>query len=295
MALAEFLANIYKSTARLNWLVVPVTLIMCGIITQSWCSCSGTGSYKTQLTVPRQYQYWIRCTCGATKMQVGRAILPTCIGWHAARGHYIPASGASISNGGISEASSGRRNAHIDPLPDVREDDFLVDIAEQVVKMPLIEFQCLVGRAGHVIKVLAAAGPGDLVICAVHDQHRQGDLREPLLQPLVAAQHRCNRLGWLHLVRDERVALERLDHFRIPRETVIIQPEHVGIGHDMAQTLQHSEGDIRRRQLVCEALADQAGELGLMVERIHAGDYAAGAVAEQEDRQSRMLGLRHLH
>jgi hypothetical protein len=50
----------------------------------------------------------------------------------------------------------------------------------------------------------------------------------------------------------------------------------------MAQTLQHGEGDIRRRQLVGEALADQAGELGLMAEGVHAGNHAAGAVAKQK-------------
>ena len=36
-----------------------------------------------------------------------------------------------------------------------------------------------------------------------------------------------------------------------------------------------------------EALADEAGELGLVLERVDAGDDAAGAVAEQEHRQAR--------
>jgi len=72
---------------------------------------------------------------------------------------------------------------------DVGHHDFLVEVIEQVVKVTRIELERLVGRAGHVVKVLAAARLGGLVERAVQDEHGQGDQRELLLQPLVGAYH----------------------------------------------------------------------------------------------------------
>jgi hypothetical protein len=44
----------------------------------------------------------------------------------------------------------------------------------------------------------------------------------------------------------------------------------MGMGRDMAQPFEDGEGEIRRRHLVRKALADQACDFDLMIERIHA-------------------------
>src|SRR5262245_6434528 len=88
-----------------------------------------------------------------------------------------------------SEASLCRRNPRIDPLLDVRQNNFLVDVVEQIVEVPLVELQRLVGRASHVVEALAAAGLGRLVERAMQDKHGEGDQAKLLLQPLVGAHH----------------------------------------------------------------------------------------------------------
>jgi hypothetical protein len=93
----------------------------------------------------------------------------------------------------------------IDPTLDVRQNDFFIDIVEQVVKVPLIEFQCLVGRASQVVKPLATTRLGGLVERAMQDEHRKGDQPKLLLQPLVGAHHLRDGLRWLHLMRNQRI------------------------------------------------------------------------------------------
>ena len=69
----------------------------------------------------------------------------------------------------------------------------------------------------------------------------------------------------------------------------------MGVRGDMAEPLEDGEGEIGRRNLEGEALADQSGELGLVVERIKARHHTAGAVAEQENRQAGLARLGDLH
>ena len=64
---------------------------------------------------------------------------------------------------------------------------------------------------------------------------------------------------------------------------------------DVAQALEDGEREIRRRNLEREVLADEPGQLLLVVERVDAGGDAARAVAEQEDGQARLPRLRESH
>ncbi|HSZ73816.1 MAG TPA: hypothetical protein VK779_03270, partial [Rhizomicrobium sp.] len=47
--------------------------------------------------------------------------------------------------------------------------------------------------------------------------------------------------------------------------------------------------------LKSETLADQSGKLGLIFERVEAGDNASGAVAKQENRQARFPRFHQCH
>ncbi len=76
--------------------------------------------------------------------------------------------------------------------------------------------------------------------------------------------------------------------------------QYVGVRPDMGEALEHGQRKLRRRHLEGEALADEPGKLRLVVERIEARNHAAGAMAEQEDRQAgsarpcRVDGRRHV-
>src|ERR1700730_534153 len=54
----------------------------------------------------------------------------------------------------------------------------------------------------------------------------------------------------------------------------------------MAEALEGCDGKVWRRNLERETLANQPGELGLMLERVDAGDDPAGAVPEQVHGQA---------
>ncbi len=60
------------------------------------------------------------------------------------------------------------------------------------------------------------------------------------------------------------------------------------------QPLEDSEGEVGRRHLVGEALADEAGELLLMLEGVDGRDDAARAVAKNEDRERAFAGAREI-
>src|SRR5450432_537059 len=70
--------------------------------------------------------------------------------------------------------------------------------------------------------------------------------------------------------------------------------QHMGVREDVAQSLERGEGKVGRRHLESETLADQAPKLGLVLKCIHTGNDAAGAVAKQENRQSRFSCFRSL-
>ena len=68
--------------------------------------------------------------------------------------------------------SSGlrRRQARVDPTQNVRDDQFLVDVIQQVVKVAFVKFNRFVSRPGGVIEELAPTESGGLVSCTVQDQ-----------------------------------------------------------------------------------------------------------------------------
>lgn len=55
---------------------------------------------------------------------------------------------------------------------------------------------------------------------------------------------------------------------------------------NVGEPLENGEGKIRRQHLERETLADESRELGVMLERVHAGNDPAGAVTEQVENSS---------
>src|SRR5262245_17891209 len=129
----------------------------------------------------------------------------------------------------------------------------------------------------------------------MEDQHRQRDQRELLPEPLVGADHLRQRLRRLRLVGDQRILVHRLHDRRIARELLVFQMQDVRVRGEVAQTLENREREIGRRHFMREALADQSGEVGRVLERVNAGDDAAGAVAEHEERDAGLARLREMH
>ena len=152
--------------------------------------------------------------------------------------------------------------------------------------MALVELEGFVRGAGLVVEELAAVGPGHLVGGAVQDQERQHEAREVALDALVGADQRRDGLGRLHLVLEQRVRVHRAHHLRVAGEVLVLQTQDVGVRRDVAEALQHRQREVGGRDPEGEVLADEAGQLGLVVERVDARDDAAGAVAEQEERQA---------
>src|SRR5580692_8446587 len=71
--------------------------------------------------------------------------------------------------------------------------------------------------------------------------------------------------------------------------------QNMGMRRDVAQPLEHGESKIGGRHLKREALADQTRKLGLVLERVKAGNDATGAVPQEENGQARLPRFRHLH
>ena len=172
---------------------------------------------------------------------------------------------------------------------------FLADVVEQVVVVPLVELERLVLGSGGLVEELAAVADGGLVVGAVHDEHRQRDARELFPEPLVGANQRRDGNRRLHLVRGQRIVVQRLNRLRIAREILVLELEHRKPRGDVAQPLDGGEGEAWRRHLEREALADEAGELGLVLERVDRRDDAAGTVAEQEHRHAGIPRFRDPH
>ena len=119
--------------------------------------------------------------------------------------------------------------------------------------------------------------------------------RKCLLEPLVGADHFGQGLRRLRLVRDQRVGIHRGDHLRIAGEVLVLETQHVRVRRHVAQPLEHRQRKVRSGQSERETLADQAGELSLVLEGVEAGHDSAGAVAEQEYGKARLTGFRELH
>ena len=107
-------------------------------------------------------------------------------------------------------------------------------------------------------------------------------------KPFVGANERRDRDCRLHFVRGERVVVQRLDGLRIAREILVLERERRKPGREVAQPFDGREDETGRRHLEREAFADESGELRLVLECVDRGDDAAGAVAKQKDRQTRV-------
>src|SRR5262245_53874490 len=81
------------------------------------------------------------------------------------------ASGAQLAPA----AGDLRRQVRVDPGLDVRHDLLLADVGQQIMKVPLVQLQRLVLRAGLLVELPAAARLRHLVRGAVQDEERQGD------------------------------------------------------------------------------------------------------------------------
>jgi hypothetical protein len=112
------------------------------------------------------------------------------------------------------------------------------------------------------------------------------------VQPLIGADQRGDGRGGLGLALGERIGLQRGKGRRVAGEILHVQRQHAEPRRDMADALDRGEHEARRRDLEGEALADQPGDLRLVVERVGAGDDAARAVAQHVDGQPRMTLLR---
>src|SRR2546426_7517746 len=71
---------------------------------------------------------------------------------------------------------------------------------------------------------------------------------------------------------NEGIGVHRLYDRWIAREIFVLEMQHVGMRSHVAQPLENGEGEVLRRHLEREALADEPGELRLMLDRIEAGD-----------------------
>src|SRR4051794_38594013 len=123
----------------------------------------------------------------------------------------------------------------------------------------------------------------------MHDEHGNGNLCKPLAQPVVGARQFRYRIRRLYLVCDEPVGIHRCDDCRVTGEVLIIQLENMGMRGEMAQPLKRGDSEVRGGHLIRKALTDQTAQLGLMFERIEAGDDATGAMPKHEDRDPRMV------
>ena len=70
--------------------------------------------------------------------------------------------------------------------------------------------------------------------------------------------------------------------------------QHVSMRKHVTKSFEDGEGKVRRRGLKREALADEAGEGGLMFEGVQAGQHPAGAVAQHEHRKIRFTPGREI-
>src|SRR5206468_8119469 len=73
----------------------------------------------------------------------------------------------------------------------------------------------------------------------------------------------------------------RAHDFRIAREVFILELHHVSVRREMTDSLEHRDRKIRSGHLEGETLANESGELGLMLECVNAGDDSSRAVSEQ--------------
>ncbi len=118
---------------------------------------------------------------------------------------------------------------------DVLHDHALVDVIEEVVKIPLVELQRFVDGADPVVKVLAAGRLRILVEGAVQDQDWQSNRRKFLLESLVSP-NRCGHSSCrLSLVVNQRILVHGFHDLRVARKPLIRKVKDVGMRRKVAQ------------------------------------------------------------
>ena len=86
-------------------------------------------------------------------------------------------------------------------------------------------------------------------------------------------------------LRNQRILVHRRDDRAIAREVLVLQAKHVRMRREVAEPLEYGQRDARRREAKGKALANQSGQLRLVLEGVEAGHDAARAVAEEKDRE----------
>ena len=95
------------------------------------------------------------------------------------------------------------------------------------------------------VEELAAVADRGVIVGAVHDEHRNRDLRELLVEPLVGPDQRRDGDRRLDLVGDQRIVVERLHRLRIAREVLVVQREHRQARCDVAEALDRGQREAR--------------------------------------------------
>src|SRR5436309_2422038 len=129
----------------------------------------------------------------------------------------------------------------------------------------------------------------------MENEHRQSDERKFFFKTLVGANHFCQRLCGLRLVRDEGVVVHDLDNLGVAREEFVLEVEDMRMRRDVAQAFENGERKIGRRDLVSKTLADQTSEFSRVLQCIEARDDTARAVTEQKCGQSGFTFFRKRH
>lgn len=122
----------------------------------------------------------------------------------------------------------------------------------------------------------------------MHDEHGQRDPWELPLEPFVGRSKLGHRERQLRFVLNNGSRSIPSDSLGVAREVRVLQGEHVRVRPQVAQSLHHGQHEIGGWHAERKALADQSGELVLVLEHVDARHHAAGAVSEQEHRQARV-------
>ncbi len=157
-----------------------------------------------------------------------------------------------------------------------------------------VEVQRLINRSGLIIEMLATARLGGLVRRTVNNEQRERDFGKRLLQSRIRTDDGSHRRERLRLFGDKRIAIHRFDYSRIAREILVLERDRMRMRYKVAYRLQNRECEIRRRHLEREILANEAGNLGAVIEGIQARYHATGAMTEQENRDTGLARLREL-
>src|SRR5579863_1402054 len=116
------------------------------------------------------------------------------------------------------------------PPRDIRHHLFLANVIQQVVVVPLVEFERLVCRARVFVKKLAPARLCRLICSSVENEQRQSDPAEPSLEPFVGTHQLSNRPRWLRFMSDERILIHSFDRLWVARKILVLEMKHMRKG-----------------------------------------------------------------